>query len=52
MWNIFGISWNIKESSQFMDLIFGLVSVWVKSKNGCGNNYKSQTFVRGPKKNL
>ena len=33
-----------------MDSIYGLVSVWMKSRNGCGNNYVSQRFVRGLKK--
>ncbi len=28
-----------------MDSIYGLVSVWVKSRNGCGNNYESKGFV-------
>ena len=30
--------------------ICGLVNVWVKIRNGCGNNYKSQGFLRGQKK--
>ena len=33
-----------------MDSIYELVSVWEKSKNGFGNNYESQGFVRGLKK--
>ena len=32
-----------------MDSIYGLVSVWVKSKIGCGNNYE---FVRGLRKDF
>ena len=35
-----------------MDSIYGLVSVWVKSRNGCGNNYESKGFVRVLKKKL
>ena len=35
-----------------MDSIYGLVSIWVKNKNGCGNNYESQGFVRDLKKDL
>ena len=37
---------------QFMDSIYGLVSVWVRSRNECENNYESQGFVRGLKKDL
>ena len=35
-----------------MDLIYGLVSVWEKNRNGCGNNYESHGFVRGLKKDM
>ena len=35
-----------------MDSIYGFVSVWVKSRIGCGNNYESQGFVRFLKKDL
>ena len=35
-----------------MDSIYGLVNVWVKSRNACGNNYKSQGFVMGLLKDL
>ena len=33
-----------------MGWIYGLLSVWVKRKNGWGNNYESQEFVRVLKK--
>ena len=35
-----------------MDSIDGLVSVWVKSRDECGNNYESKGFVRVLKKDL
>ena len=35
-----------------MDSIHGLVSVWVESKNGCGNNHENHGFLRGLKKDL
>ena len=37
---------------QFMDLIYGLVSIWVKTRKGCGNTYESQRFERVLKKDL
>ena len=41
MWNHF----------QFMGSIYGLVNVWVKSRN-VWNNYENQGFVRGLRKDL
>ena len=38
---------NIFNLLQFLDSVYGLVSVWAKSRNECGNNYE---FVRGLKK--
>ena len=35
-----------------MDSLYLLVNVWVKSRNVCGNNYESQGFVNGLKKDL